>query len=97
MEVSLTTTWTDIETISTVDVEAVWKVVVHDDPFTLMSVVVLIFRKVLGYSEGRAQQLMLQVHHEGKSVVWSGNREQAEYYCVRLQNHGLIATVEQDQ
>jgi ATP-dependent Clp protease adapter protein ClpS len=39
---------------------------------------------------------MLTVHHEGRATVWSGQRERAESYCVKLQVAGLQATVEQD-
>jgi ATP-dependent Clp protease adapter protein ClpS len=36
------------------------------------------------------------VHHEGRAIVWSGQRERAETYCVKLQVAGLQSTVEQD-
>ncbi|MDE3139209.1 MAG: ATP-dependent Clp protease adaptor ClpS, partial [Acidobacteriota bacterium] len=50
-----------------------------------MSVVVVIFRKVFGYPNNKATQLMLTVHHEGRAVVWSGPLERAQGYCVKLQ------------
>ncbi len=73
-----------------------WLVVVWNDPVNLMTYVTLVFRKLFGYSEERATQLMLQVHHEGKAVVSSGNREKAEYDVARLHAHGLWATMQQD-
>ena len=39
---------------------------------------------------------MMTVHHEGRAIVWSGQRERAESYCVKLQVAGLQATIEQD-
>jgi ATP-dependent Clp protease adapter protein ClpS len=39
---------------------------------------------------------MLAVHNEGRALVWSGNRERAESYCVKLQVAGLQSTIEQD-
>ncbi|MDE3009068.1 MAG: ATP-dependent Clp protease adaptor ClpS, partial [Acidobacteriota bacterium] len=36
------------------------------------------------------------VHNDGRAVVWSGPRERAESYCVKLQVSGLQSTVEQD-
>lgn len=75
--------------------ERAWAVVVWDDPVTPMAVVTLVFQKVFGYSESRSTQLMLQVHHDGKSAVWSGARDRAESYCVKLHSFGLLATVEQ--
>ena len=75
--------------------ERAWSVIVWDDPVTPMAVVTLVFKKVFGYSESKATQLMLQVHHEGRSAVWSGDRERAETYCIKLHAFGLLATVEQ--
>ncbi len=61
-----------------------WNVVVHDDPINLMSYVTLVFMRVFGYPRPKAERLMLEVHHTGRSVVWTGDREQAELYAVKL-------------
>jgi len=76
--------------------EKSWNVVVWDDPVTPMLVVALIFRKIFGYSNNKATQLMMTVHHQGRAIVWSGVRDRAESYCVKLQANGLLSTVEQD-
>ncbi len=76
--------------------EKSWNVIVWDDPVTTMQYVTLIFRKVFGYSNNKATHLMMQVHHNGKAIVWSGNRDRAESYCVKLQVSGLLSTVEQE-
>lgn len=76
--------------------ERTWNVVVWNDPVTPMSVVVVIFKRVFGYANNRATQLMLTVHHQGRAVVWSGRRDRAESYCVKLQVSGLQSTIEQD-
>jgi ATP-dependent Clp protease adaptor protein ClpS len=73
-----------------------WSVVVWDDPVTPMTVVVVIFRKIFGYPTEKATHLMMTVHHEGRAIVWSGDRPRAEGYCVRLHSHGLHASIEQD-
>ena len=39
---------------------------------------------------------MLQVHTEGKAVVSSGTRAEAERDVFRLHEHGLWATMQQD-
>ena len=70
--------------------------IVWDDPVNLMTYVTLVFRRLFGYSEEKATQLMLQVHNEGKAVVASGTREKAEYDVSRLHEHGLWATMRQD-
>ena len=74
-----------------------WKVVVWNDPINLMSYVAYVFRKLFGYSKEKANRLMLQVHHEGKAIVSSGNKEKAELDVFRLHEHGLWATMEQDE
>ena len=71
-----------------------WNVVVHDDPVNLMSYVTLAFRRVFGYPRAKAEQLMLTVHHHGRAVVWSGDREQAELYVQQLHGHQLRASLE---
>ena len=73
-----------------------WVVIVWNDPINLMSYVTLVFQKLFGYSLAKATQLMLQVHHEGKAVVSSGNREKAELDVARLHGYGLWATMQQD-
>jgi ATP-dependent Clp protease adaptor protein ClpS len=73
----------------------VWDVIVWDDPVNLMSYVVWVFRTLFGYPEHEATRLMLQVHNEGRAVVNSGPREQAELSAFRLHHHGLWATLEQ--
>jgi ATP-dependent Clp protease adaptor protein ClpS len=70
-----------------------WIVVVWDDPVNLMDYVVFVFQNVLAVDLQRATKLMLQVHNEGKSVVFSGMRERAEFVATRLQSHGLWTTV----
>ena len=72
-----------------------WNVVVWNDPVNLMTYVVLVFRKLFGYSEEDATKLMLQVHHEGRAIVASEAREHAEVAVYRLHHHGLWATLEQ--
>lgn len=86
----------DRETESVDELSRPWKVLVWDDPINLMSYVTFVFRKVFGYSEAKANRLMMEVHLEGRSVVATGNREKAELDVFRLHEHGLWATLEQD-
>jgi ATP-dependent Clp protease adaptor protein ClpS len=37
---------------------------------------------------------MMEVHHKGRSIVWSGEREKAELYVQQLHAFLLLATVE---
>ncbi len=75
----------------------VWRVVVLNDPVNLMSYVVMVFKKVLGFDEARARRHMLEVHEKGRSVVWAGVREQAEAYMFTLQQWHLTAVIEADE
>lgn len=78
----------------TVETERPWLVIVWNDPVNLMSYVVWVFQKLFGYSREKATRLMLEVHHEGKSVVADGTREKAENDVARLHAHGLWATMQ---
>jgi ATP-dependent Clp protease adaptor protein ClpS len=73
-----------------------WVVLVWNDPINLMSYVAFVFRKLFGYSEAKATELMLQVHNDGKAAVSSGTREKAEHDVARLHSFGLWATLRQD-
>lgn len=74
--------------------DAPWNVVVHNDPVNLMSYVTLVFRRIFGYSKERAERHMLEVHQRGRSIVWTGAREKAEFYVEQLHSHLLLATLE---
>ena len=74
--------------------DAAWNVIVHNDPVNLMSYVVKVFMKVLGFSLERAEKHMLEVHQKGRSVVWTGEREKAELYVQQLHAYLLLATLE---
>jgi len=71
-----------------------WLVVVHNDPVNLMSYVSMVFRRIFGWTRERAEQHMMEVHVKGRSVVWSGGREQAELYVQQLHTYLLLTTLE---
>ena len=71
-----------------------WQVVVHNDPINLMSYVTMVFQKVFGFTHEKAEKHMLEVHENGRSVVWSGVRERAELYVQQLHGYLLLATLE---
>jgi ATP-dependent Clp protease adaptor protein ClpS len=85
------------ETKTEVDLAVPWNVVVHNDPVNLMSYVTMVFQKVFGYSKEKAEHHMLEVHHKGRSIVWTGAREQAELYVQQLHGYLLLATLERTQ
>ena len=73
-----------------------WIVLVWNDPINLMSYVTYVLQKVFGYSNEKAESLMLDVHEKGRAVVSNGSKEKAELDVFRLHEHGLWATMQQD-
>jgi ATP-dependent Clp protease adaptor protein ClpS len=74
-----------------------WDVILWNDPVSLISLVVRVLKKVFHYDQAKAERLTMQVHNEGKAVVWSGDKEQAAAYCVALHGYALNATIQQAQ
>ncbi len=74
-----------------------WNVIVLNDPINLMSYVTMVFQRVFGYARERAERHMLEVHHKGRSLVWSGGREQAEHYVHQLHSYQLLAHMEKSE
>lgn len=83
---------TELENILAADTP--WNVIVWNDPVNLMTYVAYVFRSHFGYSRARAEELMLQVHHNGKAIVFTGPREDAEKHTQAMHAWGLLATFE---
>ncbi|MDR0504224.1 MAG: ATP-dependent Clp protease adapter ClpS [Bifidobacteriaceae bacterium] len=71
-----------------------WIVIVWDDPINLMNYVTHVFMVHFGFAKTKAEQLMLKVHQDGKAVVASGPREQAEMHVQAMHSYGLWATMQ---
>ena len=82
------------ETRSEEDLDLPWQVIVHNDPVNLMSYVTMVFQRVFGFPREKAERHMLEVHHNGRSILWSGMRERAELYVQQLHGYLLLATLE---
>ncbi len=72
-----------------------WVTIVWDDPVNLMSYVTYVFQEYFRYPLEKAEELMLRVHHEGKAVVSTGNREAMEKDVLAMQGYNLWASMEQ--
>src|SRR5699024_7268337 len=72
-----------------------WMCIVWDDPVNIMSYVAYGFYITFGYNKKRANELMMQVHTEGKAAVSSGERDKVEADVKNLQVAGLWATMQQ--
>lgn len=86
----------DIDIDIEIDADTPWVVLVWNDPINLMSYVSFVFQKLFGYSEKKANELMLDVHQKGRAVVSNGTKEKAEADVARLHEHGLWATMQKD-
>src|SRR6266705_1100162 len=84
----------ETETREEEELDVPWQVVVHNDPVNLMSYVTMVFQRVFGYAREKAELHMLEVHHKGRSILWSGVREPAECYVQQLHSYLLLATLE---
>jgi len=82
------------ETRGEEELDVPWQVVVHNDPVNLMTYVTMVFQRVFGYPREKAERHMLEVHHKGRSILWSGMRERAELYVQQLHGYLLLATLE---
>lgn len=85
----------DLDEDEFVEEDRPWVVIVWNDPINLMSYVSFVFRKLFGYTQAKADELMLDVHEKGRAAVSNGPREKAELDVFRLHEHGLWATMEQ--
>jgi len=73
---------------------APWVTVVWNDPVNLMSYVTFVFQKYFGYDKAKAEKLMWEVHHDGRSAVSTGTREEMERDVQAMHEYGLWATME---
>ena len=82
---------TDIEVAQQLDTP--WVTIVWNDPVNLMTYVSYVFRTYFGFARERAEELMMQVHENGRAVVASGAREEMERHVEAMHDFGLWATV----
>lgn len=83
-----------VETQVQPSLDTPWSVVVMNDPVNLMSYVVMIFMRIFGFSKEKATRHMKEVHEGGRSILWSGAREEAEHYTHVLQQWQLNCRLE---
>lgn len=84
----------ELETKSSTEHATPWNVIVWNDPINLMSYVVYVFQKVLGFDHQKATKHMLEVHEQGKSCVATEVREKAELYVQQFHHFGLKSSLE---
>ena len=70
-----------------------WVTIVWNDPVNLMTYVSYVFRSYFGFAREKADELMMQVHENGRAVVASGAREEMERHVEAMHDFGLWSTV----
>ncbi|MFC0715483.1 ATP-dependent Clp protease adapter ClpS [Cellulomonas biazotea] len=71
-----------------------WVTIVWNDPVNLMSYVTYVFETYFGHPHEKAEQLMRQVHVEGRAVVSTGSLEGMEVDVQAMHGFGLWATLQ---
>jgi len=84
------------ELITEHSLDVPWTTIVWNDPVNLMNYVAYVFRSYFGFSRERSDELMLQVHNNGRAVVATGGREEMERHVEAMHDFGLWATVQKD-
>ena len=91
----------EVEPTATSDEETLlakpWVTIVWNDPVNLMSYVTFVFQQYFGYARKKAEKLMLQVHHDGRSIVSTGSREEMERDVQAMHEYGLWATLQRTE
>ena len=82
-------------TRQSVSPERPYLLLVWDDPVNLMSYVSFVFRSYFGFTQERADELMMRVHMDGHAVVRSGSKERIEADVIAMHGYGLQATLRQ--
>jgi ATP-dependent Clp protease adaptor protein ClpS len=65
-----------------------YAVVLHNDDINTMDFVIIVLRKVFGYTVPKCVELMLEAHEKGRSVVWVGPLEVAELKADQIHSCG---------
>jgi ATP-dependent Clp protease adaptor protein ClpS len=65
-----------------------YAVILHNDDINTVVFVVEVLQKVFGYPVEKCVQLMLEAHHNGRSVVWTGTLELAELKADQIHSCG---------
>lgn len=91
----MTTPSTLIKPSNVLQKQKAWNLIILNDPVNLMQYVVRIIMKIFGHDEATAVRMMLDVHNNGKAIVWSGKKETAELYLLKLLQAQLSAKIEE--
>ena len=78
----------DTDTDSQTRRQPPYAVILHNDDINGMDFVILVLRKVFGYTDQKCFELMLEAHEKGRAVVWVGALEVAELKADQIRSCG---------
>lgn len=65
-----------------------YAVILHNDPINGFEYVIGVLMKIFHYGGGKAFLLTLRAHLSGRSIVWSGPKEVAEFKAEQIHSCG---------
>jgi len=65
-----------------------YAVILHNDDVNGMDFVVMVLRKVFGFTVPKCVELMVEAHEKGRSVAWVGAMEVAELKADQIRSCG---------
>ncbi|MCA9257490.1 MAG: ATP-dependent Clp protease adaptor ClpS [Phycisphaerales bacterium] len=65
-----------------------YAVILYNDNVNSFEFVIETIQKVFGFQTGKAIELMLEAHHTGRSLLWSGMKEHAEFKADQVRSCG---------
>src|SRR6476620_11431228 len=88
-----TQTGTAVSTDALTAPDVPWNLAIWNDPVNLMSYVSYVVQSYFGYSETKANKLMLEVHRKGRALVAHGGKGSVGQHAVAMHGCGRGATV----
>jgi len=78
----------DTEVTSETDQLPPYAVILYNDNCNSMDFVISVLAKVFNYTTKKSIQLMFQCHEEGRSMIWFGSKEVAEFKVEQIKSCG---------
>jgi ATP-dependent Clp protease adaptor protein ClpS len=86
----------EVETETRTRRQPPYAVILHNDDSNTMEFVVMVLRKVFGYTVEKCVELMLEAHNKGRVAVWIGALEVAELKADQIRSFGADPFVKKD-
>ena len=83
-----------VEELIELEEDLPWQVIVSNDPVNLISVVCLLFEKILDLDHDTAMRYTMKVHNEGRCAVYWGSQEDCELKAKQLMSFQLWTHIE---